>query len=87
MDFENREFVESQSKQRECLAVATGFDWTKIDTSKVLTAIGLVTNPHPPSLLRGVCTMSTPSSWARILRDKIKRSLMRNHPDYDKELC
>jgi hypothetical protein len=50
-DFENKEFVGSQRKQRECLATCGTADFSNRTEFDIAGAVGKVINPQPESYL------------------------------------
>ncbi len=71
--YTNPEFIKSQEKQRECLAVATGFDWSKLEPILYAASmsIGLVTNPRPASDGLMIPVRSISRSWTKLREEEL----------------
>jgi hypothetical protein len=65
--FETPAFIESQRKQRECLATTSGFDWSQFDLSRVNAAVGKVLNLRPFSHYEHA-SMLEPHTWLKEYR-------------------
>lgn len=83
----NAEFLQAQAKQRECFAVATGFDWSKVDISGIEKMLGIVTNPWPdtynfPPPQEPIGFQSTPMESPSTLKEAsitVTRKSLLNH--------
>jgi hypothetical protein len=52
--YDNKEFVASQMRQRECLEEPSQVDWSHLEQFDILGAVGKVVNPRPTSWYTGI---------------------------------